>query len=343
MLLAAPTISAARERVRSQDLTQAAASCKHGAKIVLLGTKGGPDISAARSESASLLVVDGEPYLIDAGTGTTRQIARAGYQVTSISMILITHNHLDHTGGLASVISNIAANRQWTRPGERDAPLVIYGPPATKVLVDASLQFAIVHDRIFRASMPSLAPFDPKLFVVQEITHGGRVFKDARVTVTAVENTHFRRPSYGPDGIRDMSFSYRFDTPSGSVVFTGDSGTSDAVTQLATGADVLVSEIYQPYIGKSTETSTAASPRDKERTEELRRHMNTEHLTPAEVGKMAAQAGVKTVILNHMVVAAFNEKSFAAIRAGVGRWYHGRLIIGDDLRTFAMKEPTCAR
>lgn len=314
---------------------RAAATPKHETRIVLLGTKAGPGILESRSETAVLLLVDGEPYLIDAGTGTTRQIARAGYHVTSISTIFITHDHLDHTGGLASVVSNIAIHKQWLETGNKVPPLLVYGPPATKGLVDASLQFAVVHDRIFRADMPRLAPFDPKLFITHEITQGGRVFKDGRVTVTAVENTHYRHPSYGPAGARDMSLAYRFDTPSGSVVFTGDTGPSDAVSQLAMGADILVSEVYEPYVGPAIEDAKKVSPHEKELDAELAKHMDTEHLTPDEVGKMAARAGVKAVILYH-IAADYNEQNFAAVRAGVERWFHGPLVIGSDLTTLDM-------
>lgn len=331
--LAGPQISAARQ----QSQEQAAATAGHSTRIVLLGTKAGPGLIATRSETAVLLLVDGQPYLIDAGTGTARQIVRAGYQVASISTIFVTHAHLDHTGGLASVVSNIAEHEQFIGSGQKSTPLTVIGPPSTKILVNASLQFAIVHDRLFRADMPAIAPFDPKLFDAREITHGGLVFKDSRITVTAVENTHFRHPSYGPGGVKDMSFSYRFDTPAGSVVFTGDTGPSAAVTKLATGADVLVSEVYQPYIGSMPADSKAPSPQEKERTEELQTHMETEHLTPEGVGKMAAQAHVKAVILYH-IAAEYDEKNFAAMQAGVQRWFHGQLVIGNDFTAFDMRD-----
>ena len=314
---------------------RSSATSQHETKIILLGTKAGPSIIAARSETAVLLLVDGKRYLIDAGTGTTRQIARTGYDVTSVSTIFITHDHLDHIGGLGSVVSNIAAHRQYVKVGQKSPPLTIYGPSPIKALIDASLQFAIVHDRLFHADMPSLAPFDPRLYVTHEITHGGLVYKDDGVTVTAVENTHYQHPSYGPDGTKDMSFSYRFDTPSGSIAFTGDTGPSDAVARLATGADVLISEVYQPYVGSMVGALEPGSAQAKARIAELVNHMKTEHLTPHEIGKMAARAHVKVLILYH-IAAVYDARNLAAMRAGIQRWFHGELIIGNDFTTFDM-------
>jgi ribonuclease BN (tRNA processing enzyme) len=56
--------------------------------------------------------------------------------------------------------------------------------------------------------------------------------------VTAVENTHFHFHEMGPASASEKSYSYRFETPDRVIVFTGDTGPSDAVTELARGADL---------------------------------------------------------------------------------------------------------
>ena len=71
----------------------------------------------------------------------------------------------------------------------------------------------------------------------------GLVYQDDRVKVIAVENTHFHfPPGSRPDG-KYRSYSYRFETPDRVVVFTGDTGPCDALTELAKNADVLVTEV----------------------------------------------------------------------------------------------------
>ena len=67
------------------------------------------------------------------------------------------------------------------------------------------------------------------------------VYQDANVKVTAVENCHFQF-HFGLAAGKHKSYSYRFDTPDRAIVFTGDTGASDAVTELAKGADLFVTE-----------------------------------------------------------------------------------------------------
>lgn len=53
-------------------------------------------LSKRRSEPATLLIVDGRPYLIDCGIGTMRRMFDARVQSQMVRTIFITHNHPDH-------------------------------------------------------------------------------------------------------------------------------------------------------------------------------------------------------------------------------------------------------
>lgn len=303
----------------------AAAPQDHANRIILLGTKGGPTADPARSEPANLLVIDGAPYLIDAGAGVAHQLAKAGYPPTSIRTIFITHHHLDHTAGLEPLIA-----LSWIGTGlsgRSVPPANVYGPPATEFLVKAALKYVSVSERIFRAGIPSL-PHSEAMFFGHDLTPGP-IYSDDKVKVTAVENSHFGHASTGPDGKKDMSFSYRFDTPKGSIVFTGDTGPSDAVAELAKGADILVSEVYLPGPGSTSANPAAQSPVARD----LADHMAREHLNPQEVGKLAAKAGVKQVILTH-IVAANTPSVVKQLEDGVHEYYQGPVIVGHDLLSF---------
>lgn len=299
-------------------------------EIILLGTHGGPSADPERSEPASLLVIGGRPYLIDAGAGVARQLAVAGKRLTDIRTIFITHHHLDHTAGLEPLISLSWIGTGFS--GQTPPPVQVYGPPATRFLVKAALAYLSVSERIFRAGIPSL-PKAAGMFVGHDIDHDGLAFQDDRVRVTAVENAHFSHPSYGPDGKKDMSLSYRFDTPAGSVVFTGDTGPSEAVARLARGADVLVSEVNLP-LPPSQARPNAGSPVGRE----LAEHMTREHLTPEEVGRLATEAGVKTLVLSHLVIGPSPDAA-KRLEAEVRKHYAGRLIVGQDLAKVELKSP----
>src|SRR5689334_18544946 len=80
-----------------------------GTRLIMLGTRGGPGVSVDRSESASVVVVDGVPYLVDCGYGTMRALVQAGIGYQSVSTMFLTHLHDDHTADIAALLSH-----QWT-------------------------------------------------------------------------------------------------------------------------------------------------------------------------------------------------------------------------------------
>ncbi len=203
------------------SLAASSDSAHHSTRLILLGTYGGPKATKFRSEPASLLVVDGKTYLIDAGPGVDRQIAWSGFRHADIGAIFITHHHIDHDAGLVPLISLIWFEKAWHNIAT--PPVQIYGPPATEFLTHTALDYLGVSERIFRAGVPRLPPGAP-MFLAHDIDRDGQFFTDDKVRVTAAENSHYHFKSSDPQTGEDRSYSYRFDTQGGSVVFTGDTG-----------------------------------------------------------------------------------------------------------------------
>lgn len=296
----------------------------HTTRLILLGTAAGPIPRVLRSQPANLLVVDGEPYLIDCGNGVSRQLVMAGFEPADVRHIFITHHHIDHNADLGALMSF-----DWVEDYQRNAtsapPVQIYGPPSTTYLVQAALDYLSVAERIFSAGMP--APPAKGQFQAHDIDHDGLVYADEHVRVTAAENTHFHEASSSPKYGKDRSYAYRFDTPGRSVVFTGDTGPSEAVTKLAEGADVLVTEIenvesmMKGFTGKMTEAQAA----------DFRKHLEQEHLTPETVGKMAAAAHVKAVVLTHFTPDEDVPTDASSFTKGIRKYYNGPVIAGRDL------------
>ena len=222
--------------------------------------------------------------------------------------------------------------------GRSAAPVQIYGPPATRFLLQAALNYLSVSERIFGAGGPALAPA-ASFFQAHDILGNAEVYRDSRVTVIAVANTHYNFRSGTAASGQDLSFSYRFNTARASVVFTGDTGPSDVVTDLARNADVLVSEVCLC----DPRTKGPAVPGSKARAgvpTALQRqkafHMHHEHLTPEEVGKMAAAAHVKVVILTHFVPGG-DKLDPAQYTAGVMRYFSGPVIRAEDLFEYDLR------
>jgi hypothetical protein len=68
---------------------------KAGTRVITLGTTAGPPPRAHRAQASNLLIVNGSFYVIDAGDGVARRIAKAGINVRDIGTIFLTHLHDD--------------------------------------------------------------------------------------------------------------------------------------------------------------------------------------------------------------------------------------------------------
>ena len=168
----------------------------------------------------------------------TRRLTRLGTNFRNIDDIFITHPHSDHTSGLGALMSVIY-------DANRTSPVDIYGPPGTLASVQGLLEFINVNSEIRISDGTKIVP-SGKVFSGHD-TGAGKIFQDANIKVTAVENTHFNFQPGSPGYGKYKSYAYRFDTPDRSVVFTGDTGPSDAVAALAKGADLLVSEVTSSH------------------------------------------------------------------------------------------------
>lgn len=323
--VAALALSAFAVRASAQERPAPAVGPAKGDEILMLGTHGGPGLTKERSEPASVLIVDGRPYLIDCGIGTMRRLLDAGVRSDAIGTIFITHNHPDHALGLVDVMANDFLSVDFG-PRGRGRTFNIYGPPQTPALVQAAYNFIRIPYSIFAAEhLGASTLVDP--FRAHVIDHNGLVYQDDKIRVTAVENTHYQLMPAKYHKIM-QSYSYRFQTPSGVIVFTGDTGPSPAVEKLATGADVLVSEVAMVA---GVPEGRGATPNQSA----LAAHMRMEHLPVEDLGKMAAKAQVKAVVMHHFVPANHTERFVE----GVKKYYSGLVYAGADLQRYCLGTP----
>jgi ribonuclease BN (tRNA processing enzyme) len=208
----------------------------------------------------------------------------------------------------------------------------IYGPPGTVASVQGLLQFVTVNAEI-RISDGTKSIPATKLFSGKD-TDEGLVFQDANVKVTAVENTHFHFPPGSPGYGKYRSYAYRFDAADRSVVFTGDTGPSDAIAQLAKGADLLISEVTNP-VDEFKEGAIRRGVWQTMTSEEQKnfiRHHIEEHLLPEDLGKMATRANVKTVVMTHVQPSPNND--YSRYIDEVKKYYSGQVLVAKDLMEF---------
>jgi ribonuclease BN (tRNA processing enzyme) len=289
-------------------------------KFITLGTVGGPIPNPDRSQPANILLWQDHGILIDAGDGAPEQLAKANIALGQVQTVFISHLHFDHTGGLFALFG---MRYQVRTPGV----LTIYGPPGTKRMVD-SLVAAMRPMSEFGAGNPGVTPPPPEpSFRVVEIVDGDKIVIDD-VTVTVASNSHYSYPSGSPEALKFQSLSFRFDMPDRSIVYTGDTGPSKNVEQLAKGADLLVSEVID--VNAVLGDLRINRPDLKETVfEGFASHFVEHHLTAAEAAKLAQNAGVKKLVLTHLAIGS--SSSIKDIENAVTSAFDGSISIASDL------------
>lgn len=302
-LVAAMSIQAA---CTSSSPVAPAPSATPKSRLILLGTGGGPTPKPNRSAPAQVIVVNGASYVIDCGDGVARQMVLAKLKLAAIRNVFLTHQHSDHNADYGNLVL-----LAWA--ADLSKRINAYGPPPLSAMTRLFLEMNDydIRTRISDEGRPPLGD----LIVPHEISSGGLVMQDENVKVTAALVDH---PPVVP------AFAYRFDCPDRSIVFSGDTRPSTSLVKLAQGADILVHEVmYLPGI----EQVIAAEPNAKT----LREHLLASHSTAEQVGRVASEAGVKTLVLSHFVPggAPFlkDEIWFDAVHP----YFSGNLIVGRDL------------
>jgi ribonuclease BN (tRNA processing enzyme) len=145
-------------------------------------------------------------------------------------------------------------------------------------------------------------------------TTGGVVYDSAGVRITAIRVPH---------GSWKYAFGYRIDAPGRSIVISGDTAPSEALERAARGVDLLIHEVYP-------EVRLAPEPRPG--GDAWPRYMRAFHTSDHELGALAARAGVRHLVLYHIVrMNGTDEELLAGVRAG---GFTGPVTIGHDLERY---------
>ncbi|WP_320534169.1 MBL fold metallo-hydrolase [Robbsia andropogonis] len=289
------------------DVTAVPGHPVKGTQLILLGTKGGPTPSDLRAAPANVLIVDGQPYVVDCGNGVALQLTKAGIKLSGIRDVFLTHHHSDHNADLGNLVFLAWASGLRTS-------INLYGPPRMKKMIDDFVDMNAI-DIDVRMREEGRPPFRP-LINVHEFDDPCLVMEDERVRVTSMLVDHYTiKPA----------FAYRFETRDRTVVFSGDTAYYPALAEFAKGADVLVHEVmYLPALRKLMANVDNAPT--------LLDHLLKSHTSTEQVGKIAAAAGVKTLVLSHFVPGGDPAITDDMWAVDVRKHFDGQIIVGHDLQ-----------
>jgi ribonuclease BN (tRNA processing enzyme) len=283
------------------------AAGRRGTRLILLGTKGGPrPTPQTRGNPAQVILVNDVPYVIDCGSGVADKLVLAQIPLPSLRHIFLTHHHSDHNADYGNLVFLAWASGLKTRV---DA----WGPPP---LARMTKLFWELNEFDVETRIPDEGRPDPRpLLVANEFDKPGLIMEDENVRVTAARVNH--KPIV-------EAYAYRFDTPDRSIVISGDTAPTDALVELAKGADVLVHEaLYVPALEKLLARNPNAA--------RLRDHIIASHTVTEDVGRVAAAAGVKLLVLSHLVPGDDWAVTDELWMEGPRQHFSGRIVVARDL------------
>ncbi len=302
--------------------------------VVLCGT-GSPLADATRAAACTAVIAGGTFVLVDAGPGSWEQVDLANLPIGELDAVLLTHFHSDHLGDLGEAIT-----QSWI--AGRTRPLDVYGPPGVGRIL-AGLREVYAFDMDYRVrhhgegAMPNAAAFAVAHEIVlppegsteavvvfeQPAPPGGAASAGLRVTAFRVDHAPIS-PAVG----------YRFDWGGRSVVVSGDTRKSASLIANARGADLLVHEALQP---KLTERGAEIARRlGQARFAKLAGDVSSYHTTPREAAEVAREAGVKHLVLTHLVPGPTNALGERIFLDGAGEIFDGEITLGEDGMRFAL-------
>lgn len=273
---------------------------------IFLGTKGGPRVTTGRANPANVLLVDDVPYVVDCGYGVAKELVHAKVKLPDLRYIFITHLHSDHVLEYGNLV-----DAAWSAGLKHEVDA--FGPAGLDAL---TRNFWKSNSFDLDVRIPDEGKPDPrKLLVVKEITASGPIMQSDAVKVTAFQTPH-------PPIMKN--YAYKFETPNGVIVYACDTSYNPKLAGFAKGADMLIHEaLYEPGVD-------ALASRIKN-ADRLKKHLMASHTTTDDVGRIAQAAGVKKLVLTHLVPGDDPSITDAMWTEGVRKHFNGEVVVARDM------------
>ena len=276
-------------------------------KVVLFGTKGGPRLIKGGSwPTSSALVLNDKVYIIDAGLGVTRQFIEAGFTYDQLETVFITHHHSDHNLELGGLVYT-----SWV--GAPAHHIKLFGPYGLNRLMTSFVdsQAFDIDIRVHDEGLNDIR----NCFSCHEFTEGV-VFEDDHLIVQALRVEH--------PPVTDC-FALKFETETAKIVFGADTAYFPPLAEFAKDADILVHEAM--HLGGAKQICDVL----KDTKPKLWDHFMASHTPCEDVGRIAASANCKTLVVNHFVPEIGFRVSKDEFETAIRSTFAGDLVLGKDL------------
>lgn len=279
---------------------------EEGVWIQILGA-GGPEIDDGQAGPSYLVWIDDHArLLVDAGSGSAANYDLSGADFNDLDAIVLTHLHAAHTADLPAFIEGSADLG-------RERPLPVFGPTGSEQTPDTETFFTRLMGPL--GAYPHLADF-----LTYRASAGYRV-SPRNVPATGRRrwarfgNEHFRLAAIPVQHGTMPAIAWRMDIGDQRIVFAGDfNNAKDVVAGFASGADALVVSHAIP--------------------ENARGEVRERFATPGQIGRIAARAGTRMLILGHRTNRTRGVESIS--RAAMEKEYSEAILFANDLECWGL-------
>ncbi len=283
--------------------------------IVFCGTAS--PMGRGRAQSCTAVLLGDKFFVVDSGARSTDVLTGLGLPVGRLNAVLLTHFHSDHISSLGEL--HLAS---WARG--RDSQMNVYGGPGVNQVVDGfnmayGLDYGYRTGHHGEAIMPSkTAGLKAHPFVAPE-KGMMTIYQDGEVTVSAFRVNH---PPIEP------SYGYRFDYRGRSVVISGDTTKYGNLIDAAQKADVLVHEVLQPDLVRST--SQILRKAGQEKLGQLIEDTLDYHTSPVEAALAANEAQATMLVFSHYAPVPQNQLVASIFMRGVDEVRDEGVVLAKD-------------
>jgi ribonuclease Z len=277
-------------------------------KLTFLGT-GAPRPSTERYGPSIYVEAGDHKILVDAGPGMRERLFEAGgfEAISGVDHLLITHLHFDHTVSISSAwLSGWLFGRR--------VPLKIQGPAGIKDMME-NIKRAYQWDVDYRVMVG--VPIEGTELIVDEVSDGVIFDEDGlKITAFQVEHMPIKMATGDVLGLRGETLGFRIDYKGHSVLFSGDTRSTEnsEINNIGKGVDLLIHEVQVPSPGATPEANLANVSLSV-------------HSTPEQVGYVFEATKPKMAVYSHIIPPGTSAED---LEVATRPFYKGPLTVAHD-------------
>lgn len=303
-------------------------------ELVILGTASQVH-TRHRNHNGYVLRWDAEGLLFDPGEGTQRQMLHAGVAANDLTRICVTHFHGDHSLGLPGVIQRLSLDRVAH-------PVTAHYPAGGAYFFDRLRHATAFHETAELRQEPierdgQAVEIGAGRLEARRLKHSVETYGYRLVEPDSRRMLPDRLAAYGISGpaVGKLIRAGHLDLggrrvsldavseprPGQRFAFVMDTGLCDNVFALAEGADLLV--IESTFLNEDAALAAEVG-----------------HLTAAQAGRVAAESGVRRLVLTHFSqryetslrpLPSGQQPSSARFAAEAREHFAGEIVVAEDL------------